>query len=324
MDPGSVQYRPGATGMAVRMTKTHYKAFISYSHDDVVEARWLQDRLESWRPPRSLSVDAVPRPVFRDRDGFAAASSLTDAIREALSASDFLVVLCSRASARSHWVDQEIRAFRELGRADRVLGLVVETDAAVPVDACLPAALRDAPGGEPLLADLRAVGDGRRLALAKIVARLVDVDLGALLQREAQRRNRRLALLATGSLAATLVMAALTTFALLSREAAIESRQEADARRAQAEDLIGFMLGDLRAKLETVGRLDVLADVGDRAAAYFASVPADDLTEEELHQRARSSARARSASSASTASTRAIWTRRSPASRRPAPSTANC
>ena len=31
----------------------------------------------------------------------------------------------------------------------------------------------------------------------------------------------------------------------------------------QAEDLIGFMLGDLRKRLEPVGRLEILEDVPD-------------------------------------------------------------
>jgi serine/threonine-protein kinase len=58
-------------------------------------------------------------------------------------------------------------------------------------------------------------------------------------------------------------------------------RAEADRRRAQAEGMIEFMLGDLREKLEPVGRLDVLDDVGDRALDYFASLSAAELTDEE-------------------------------------------
>ena len=58
------------------------------------------------------------------------------------------------------------------------------------------------------------------------------------------------------------------------------------AREGQAEELIGFMLGDLRDKLTTLGRLDLLDAVGDRALAYFAAVPASQLSDEELHRRA--------------------------------------
>jgi eukaryotic-like serine/threonine-protein kinase len=71
------------------------------------------------------------------------------------------------------------------------------------------------------------------------------------------------------------------------RTAAVLARTEAMQRRDQAEGLIGFMLGDLRAKLQRVGRLDVLDDVGQRAMAYFAAVPPDSITDQELYRRSQ-------------------------------------
>ena len=99
------------------------------------------------------------------------------------------------------------------------------------------------------------------------------------------RRLRRLAI------AAALVAAALAGakyFVDLEREtsAAIAARREAEGRRAQAEDLIGFMIGDLRKKLETVGRLEILDEVGTKAMDYFAAVPESQLTDHELADRA--------------------------------------
>jgi serine/threonine protein kinase len=64
------------------------------------------------------------------------------------------------------------------------------------------------------------------------------------------------------------------------------AREVAVAREGQAEELIGFMLGDLRDKLTALGRLDLLDAVGDRALAYFAAVPASQLSDEELYRRA--------------------------------------
>jgi serine/threonine-protein kinase len=49
-------------------------------------------------------------------------------------------------------------------------------------------------------------------------------------------------------------------------------RGKADGERARVEDLLTFMLGDLRGQLERVGRLDVLESVADKAMAYFASL----------------------------------------------------
>lgn len=43
-------------------------------------------------------------------------------------------------------------------------------------------------------------------------------------------------------------------------------------RRQQAESLIGFMLGDLRKKLEPIGKLELLDSVGDQAMSYFATL----------------------------------------------------
>jgi eukaryotic-like serine/threonine-protein kinase len=65
------------------------------------------------------------------------------------------------------------------------------------------------------------------------------------------------------------------------------ARAVAEARQGQAEDLIGFMLGDLRTKLTTIGRLDVLDDVGKKSAAYFAAVPETELSDEELFRRSQ-------------------------------------
>jgi tetratricopeptide (TPR) repeat protein len=61
----------------------------------------------------------------------------------------------------------------------------------------------------------------------------------------------------------------------------------AQRHRAEAEGLVEFMLGDLRERLEPVGRLDVLDEVGDRALAYFAARSADERTEADHHRFAR-------------------------------------
>ena len=63
------------------------------------------------------------------------------------------------------------------------------------------------------------------------------------------------------------------------------ARATAVARQAQAEDLVSFMLGDLHGRLATVGRLDLLDDVGKKALAYFAAVRESELTDGELYRR---------------------------------------
>jgi serine/threonine-protein kinase len=70
----------------------------------------------------------------------------------------------------------------------------------------------------------------------------------------------------------------------LGRERTLAQKAEAEARqrRVQADSMLEFMLGDLRKKLEPLGRLDVLDDVGARALAYMSSLDPKTLTTEEL------------------------------------------
>ena len=60
------------------------------------------------------------------------------------------------------------------------------------------------------------------------------------------------------------------------------ARDLADTRRGQAEGLIDFMLDDLREKLAPIGRLEILGDVGEQAMAYFAAIPEEELSDQEL------------------------------------------
>src|SRR5262249_25813392 len=56
--------------------------------------------------PKSL------RPIFCDREDFTAGHTLNEQTLAALDASDALIVVCSPASAQSHYVNEEIRLFR--------------------------------------------------------------------------------------------------------------------------------------------------------------------------------------------------------------------
>lgn len=71
------------------------------------------------------------------------------------------------------------------------------------------------------------------------------------------------------------------------RVEADEAREVADLRRAQAEELIDNVVVDLRAKLEPLGRLALLEDVGVLAERYFESVPEELLTDRELLRRSK-------------------------------------
>lgn len=127
-------------------------------------------------------------------------------------------------------------------------------------------------------------------AVAEDLRRFLDGDVvEAYANRRAYRwarfaaRHRRL--LAVAGVSAVLLVAALLVAAVMGVRA-VRANAVADQRRAQAEGLIDFMLLDLREKLEPVGRLDLLDDVGERALDYFAAVPESELSDEELAKRA--------------------------------------
>jgi tetratricopeptide (TPR) repeat protein len=249
-----------------------YRAFISYSHSDSAVAAWLHKALETYRLPAGLGGSATAGralgAVFRDRTELSAGSNLSQAIREALDRSEYLVVVCSAASRGSHWVGAEVGHFLQTRDLRHVLCVIVDAPPGeTSVMACLPPALAQAYGasGEPLAADLRPDGDGRRLARLKIAAGLLGVGLDRLIQRDARRRLRWMAVATTAAAIVSLCMAGLAW-------TAIDARRLAQARNAEAEDLVAYMLGDLHDKLEPVGRLDVLDGVGRKVLDHYAKI----------------------------------------------------
>jgi len=283
--------------------RTRYYAFLSYSHKDHDVADWLHRELERFRVPHSLAGrhnqnGVVPKrltPIFRDRHELAAADDLGAEIRSALASSQYLIVLCSPDAAKSRWTNAEIEEFKRTRPEGCVLAAIVSGEpyasdvAGRAGDECFPPALRERydrlgrPTGkraEPLAADLRESGDGPRLGFLKLVAGMLGVGLDELVQRETTRRHRRLAWLAAGSLTG---MAVTSTLAL----AALQARDTAREQRREAEGLVGFMIGDLKDKLEPIGKLDVLDGVGSRVLAYYRRQSTADISDAALVQRSR-------------------------------------
>ena len=65
------------------------------------------------------------------------------------------------------------------------------------------------------------------------------------------------------------------------------ARADAQRRQEQAEDLLTFMLGDFRAELKKIGRLNLLDAVGEKAMDYFANLEPRDLTDTALARQAK-------------------------------------
>ncbi|TAN00053.1 MAG: toll/interleukin-1 receptor domain-containing protein, partial [Rhodanobacteraceae bacterium] len=286
-----------------------YRAFISYSHRDKAWADWLHRSLETYSVPSRLvgtttAHGTIPRrlnPVFRDRDELASATDLGRKVNEALAQSENLIVLCSPASATSRWVNEEVLAYKRMGRGERIFCLIVDGEPNATdlpgreAEECFCPALRfatDADGRptaertEPIAADARAGKDGKPNAKLKLIAGMLDVGFDALKQREQHRRMRRMATAMAVALAVMAATIVLAIFALISRHDAVVARQAAERRQKQAEGLVDFMLGNLSDKLEQVQRLDIMQAVDDKAMAYFQSLPTADATSVALAQRA--------------------------------------
>lgn len=281
-----------------------YRAFISYSHRDKVAAGWLHRALETYRLPTKLAgtitrVGVVPRrlaPIFRDCDELSAADDLGVELNAALEQSRFLVVICSPAAAGSKWVNEEILSFKRIHGDRCVLALIVAGEpfspAATAADECFPPALRfklgadgrlsDAPA-ESIAADLRDSGDGKRVAKLKLVAGLTGVKLDDLVQRDAQRRVRRLAAVAVAALVGMIFAAGLAFYANARRVEANTQRRiaekESAAARAAADYLVGtFELADPATQNpRTITALSILEHAAVRAHRELAEQPVTQL-----------------------------------------------
>jgi len=280
-----------------------YRAFISYSHQDKSWAGGLHKALETYAIPKRLigqttAAGVIPKrltPIFRDRDELASATDLGRKVNEALAQSANLIVICSPRSAASRWVNEEVLAFKRLGRSEHIFCLIVDGEpnaSSLPgreAQECFAEALRytvDANGKltnqptEPIAADARPGKDGKTNAKLKLIAGMLDIGFDKLKQREQQRRQRRM--VAITSLA-VLITAVTTTLAVV----AFRAQRIAEHERGQAEGLIGFMLGNLHTKLEAANRLDILDDVADKAMDYFSALDDSEVTDDSMAERAK-------------------------------------
>jgi tetratricopeptide (TPR) repeat protein len=275
-----------------------YAAFISYRHAEVDRrwAKWAHRTLETYRVPAALVKQrGAPARVgrcFRDEEELPASADLSAEIDRALVASRFLIVVCSPRTPQSRWVNREVERFRELGRGDRIVTLLTEGEPAASFPRALTEIRRVAGDGaeridevEPLAADVRpgrheSRGHLARMARLRMVACVLGVRFDDLRNREQQRRNRRLAALASVAAALLLAMSLLTAFAFHQRGLAVQRTAELTREKAEVERqkrrveeerdtvraVFGFLVDDVLsgARPERVGDAKAL-DAIDRA-----------------------------------------------------------
>lgn len=203
-----------------------YTAFLSYSHRDTGWARRIHRALERFRIDEHLAERATfvgpdpqsLRPVFRDREEFAAGKSLDSQTREALESSAFLILLCSPSAAKSEYVNQEVLLFKQLGRGEQIIPVILDGAPDSGDNECFPPAMRyrvtragklSKKKEDIIAADVRPSGDGWALTLAKVVARIIGVGTDEVFARAERERRRAVRMRAmVGTLIAVLGLGA--------------------------------------------------------------------------------------------------------------------
>lgn len=229
-----------------------YDAFLSYNQAaDHDLAQVLHNALGRFAKPlfRARSIR-----VFRDDDSLAVTPDLWRAIEEALTRSARFVLLASRGSARSYWVNREITWWlrhRSLSTmfivvTDGFLPWEPEARYAKPGDVALPPALLPYPGNEPLIVDLRQLGRTPKInredavlidAVAELYAGITDQQKDLVFGEHVRLRRRtiRLAMGAVVALSLLLVVSVVATVvAAAQRQRAVDEARVATARQTAA------------------------------------------------------------------------------------------
>ena len=266
---------------------------------------WLLRRLEAYRVPRHLnpekarfsSRDRSLGKMFRDREELPASGDMETEIRSAISQSEYMIIICSRAAAQSSRVNSEIRQFVSLRDSANILCFIVDGEPTfdtpgIKADVgCIPAELRKqrlVTGLTPLAADARSSKDGKKAAVQKLVAGLLNVNLDELQRRDLRRKNVNLMAAMAASLVVAFVTTGLFLKATVAEGEATTAKAEAEMQQGRAEDLVSFLLDDLAgSKLGQLGRVDVMDAVVEKIVDHYADQDNEQLSSEALSRKTR-------------------------------------
>jgi tetratricopeptide (TPR) repeat protein len=169
--------------------KYKYEAFISYSHQDKAFAKWLHKSIENYNIPKSLREKYpylpkdLKRSVFRDEEELAGASTLSSTLRDAIEDSKKMIVLCSVPASCSAWINKEINYFKQSHENHHIFAIIKEGE----VPEVFPPDLYEK-DEEPLAIDAQS---GRKMALMKIIAAILEIDFADVWQREKRESKKR-------------------------------------------------------------------------------------------------------------------------------------
>ncbi|MGN1159122.1 MAG: TIR domain-containing protein [Lachnospiraceae bacterium] len=233
-----------------------YDAFISYRHAplDMYVAERLHKALESFRVPKLADKETKKRGesgikrIFRDRDELPLAGNLSDPIMEALSSSEYLIVICSPRILESLWCQREIETFIKLRGIEHVFAVLIEGEPedSFPKQLCtIPKEIVAEDGTttveeiaiEPLAADVRGKNKSEinkkiKSELLRLVAPMIGCSYDDLRQRHKMRRLKRM------MISAAVIGGACFLFGAYSTYQSVRIRHQSQQIQAQSEEIM--------------------------------------------------------------------------------------
>lgn len=165
-------------------------------------AKQVHKKLETFKIPYSVRKKTGKKKierVFRDVEELPIGSDLGNNITTALSESEYLVVICSKETPKSYWVNQEIETFIKLKGNKNILAVLIDGE---PNEAFPKQLLFDDNGNpiEPLAADVRGaskkeINKKLKTEIIRLAAQIIGCTYDELKQRHKERRLRKIAAL---------------------------------------------------------------------------------------------------------------------------------
>ncbi len=277
-----------------------YDAFISYRHTqpDMFVAQTLHRELEAFRLLKHIKKKLGPEAktkinrVFRDKDELPLASNLADPITEALSCSEYLIVICSPRLPQSLWCRKEIQTFISMHGREKVFAVLIEgePEESFPEELLYKEEeVRQDDGSviirkvsvEPLAADVRGSSNKERKKkikeeMLRLLAPMFGCTYDELRQRHRERKIKRMLTLAAA------ISSVCFVFGAISSSMAIRihgQNQEIKSQSEQIEQQNAQIEAQYKESLEANARLQAdeafrLLEEGDRIAAIETAVEA--------------------------------------------------
>ena len=247
-----------------------YDAFISYKHQelDSLVAMRLHRMLEHYRIPGKIQATSGKKRIhriFRDMDELTPTNDLTENIRQALQNAEYLLLICSKESCRSEWVQKEVEEFLKTHDKNRIILILLEGE---PGEV-FPEQLRyvektakDEDGiehlvkvpVEPLAADIRGRSETEiirnlKKELLRIIAPIVSCSYDDLRQRHREYMLKR-----AGAIAG-IIFCLLLAFALYALHQESKVKEQYEKAMVNQARYLSKTSGELLASGDRVGAL---------------------------------------------------------------------